>query len=85
MLDGTFASPVNQRPLDQYFGRETASMLNLQAAPAGHEKNFHFTAQFYPLLRGKSRVKYLASVEQSTGVFTVDVMPDFAAKELRDL
>ena len=60
-------------------------MLSLHAAPAGHEDVFHFTAQFYPLLRSKSKVKYLASVEQSTGVFTVDIMPETAAKILRDL
>ena len=73
------------RKYDAYFERETAYMLNLQAAPVGFDETFHFTAQFYPLLRSKTRVKYLASVEQSTGVFTVDVMPDFAAKALRDL
>jgi len=73
------------RRYDSYFERPTAYMLSLHAAPAGHEKDFHFTAQFYPLLRSKNRVKYLASVEQSTGVFTVDVMPDNAAKILRSI
>ncbi len=73
------------RRYDAYFERPTAYMLSLHAAPVGHEKDFHFTAQFYPLLRSKNRVKYLASVEQSTGVFTVDVMPDAAAKTLRSV
>ncbi len=73
------------RRYDAFFERETAYMLSLHAAPAGHEDDFHFTAQFYPLLRSKTRVKYLASVEQSTGVFTVDVMPDAAAKALRSV
>ena len=73
------------RKYDALFKRPTAYMLSLHAAPAGHEDVFHFTAQFYPLLRSKSKVKYLASVEQSTGVFTVDIMPETAAKILRDL
>jgi len=71
------------RRYDELFQRPTAYMLSLHAAPTGSEGNFHFTAQFYPLLRAPNRVKYLASVEQSTGVFTVDVMPEIAAKTLR--
>jgi len=73
------------RRYDAFFERETAYMLCLHAAPSGHEDTFHFTAQFYPLLRSQTRVKYLASVEQATGVFTVDVMPKSAADALRSL
>jgi len=71
------------RRYDEFFQRPTAYMLTLHAAPAGTDNSFHFSAQFYPLLRASDRVKYLASVEQSTGVFTVDVMPETAAKTLR--
>lgn len=73
------------RRYDEFFERETAYMLSLHAAPAGPEKGFHFTAQFYPLLRDKYRTKFLASVEQSTGCFTVDVMPENAAQTLRGI
>ena len=78
------------RRYDSYFGRDTAYTLSLQAAPNPKTPQpWHFWAQFYPLLRaptpdGKGRVKYLASVEQHTSVFTVDVMPEFAAQTLRD-
>ncbi|MEM7329678.1 MAG: galactose-1-phosphate uridylyltransferase [Pseudomonadota bacterium] len=71
------------RRYDAYFGRETPCMLSLHAAPYGRDGRFQFTAQFYPLLRAPDRVKYLASVEQATGVFTVDVMPRQAADRLR--
>lgn len=71
------------RRYDAYFGQDTPYMMSLHAAPVGFEKNWHFTAQFYPLMRAPGRIKYLASVEQSTGVFTVDVMPEFAAIALR--
>ncbi|MEL7232306.1 MAG: hypothetical protein AAGJ85_07340, partial [Pseudomonadota bacterium] len=73
---------ITQR-MDRYFGRDTAYMLSLQASPAGYEGDWHFWAQFYPILRAPDRVKYLASVESHSGVFTVDVMPEFAAKTLR--
>lgn len=73
------------RRYDEYFQRPTAYMLSLHAAPLKAGDAFHFTAQFYPLLRAKDRVKYLASVEQSTGTFTVDVMPEMAAKTLKAL
>ena len=71
------------RRYDAFFGRETPCMLSLHAAPYGRDGRFQFTAQFYPLLRAPDRVKYLASVEQATGVFTVDVMPNQAADSLR--
>jgi len=73
------------RRYDEFFQRPTAYMLTLHAAPSGTDDSFHFSAQFYPLLRAPNRVKYLASVEQSTGVFTVDVMPETAAQTLRAL
>ncbi len=71
------------RRYDALFGAETPYMLSLHAAPYGQDGAFQFSAQFYPLLRGPGRVKYLASVEQATGVFTVDVMPEAAAQALR--
>nr|WP_070958728.1 hypothetical protein [Hyphomonas sp. Mor2] len=71
------------RRYDAFFGRETPCMLSLHAAPYGRDGPFQFSAQFYPLLRAPDRVKYLASVEQATGVFTVDVMPRQAADALR--
>jgi len=68
---------------DALFGRTTPYMLSLQASPYGRDDSFQFTAQFYPLLRAPDRVKYLASVEQSTNIFTVDIMPTDTAKALK--
>jgi len=73
------------RRYDEFFGRPTPYMLSLHAAPQGEEGHFHFTAQFYPLLRSADKIKYLASVEQSTGMFTVDIMPEQTAASLKDL
>ena len=70
---------------DALFGQATPYMLTLHAAPHGQDGTYQFTAQFYPLLRAPGRVKYLASVEQATGIFTVDIMPEAAAAALRDV
>lgn len=73
------------RRYDAFFGRPTPYMFALHSAPRAGSDNYHFTAQFYPLLRGPDRVKYLASVEQHSGVFTVDVMPESAVEALRNV
>ena len=73
------------RRYDALFEQPAATMMAFHAAPAGGSANYHFTMQFYPLLRAPGRVKYLASVEQHTGTFTVDVMPESAAAALREV
>lgn len=73
------------RRYDALFEQPAATMMAFHAAPRGGSAGYHFTVQFYPLLRAKGRVKYLASVEQHTGTFTVDVMPESAVQALRGL
>lgn len=68
---------------DTHFGRATPFMMTLHAAPLGTEADWHFTTQFYPLLRAPDRLKYFASVEQATGIITADIMPHTAAAALR--
>ena len=73
------------RRYDAFFQQPAATMMAFHAAPRGGSANFHFTVQFYPLLRAPGRMKYLASVEQHSGTFTVDVMPEHAVTALRDM
>jgi UDPglucose--hexose-1-phosphate uridylyltransferase len=73
------------RKLDALFGEAMPYMMSFQAAPGGAQLSFQFTVQFYPVLRAAARLKFLASVEQFTGVFTVDVVPEDAAERLRPL
>lgn len=68
---------------DDFFGQACPYMMTIQNAPVGSEESFHMTAQFYPLLRGPGERKYMASVENATGIFTVDVLPEAMAEELR--
>ena len=69
---------------DALFGTPMPYMMSLNAAPRTHDDTYQFTVQYFPLMRDAGRIKYLASVEQTTRVFTVDVMPEAAAKQLRD-
>ena len=68
---------------DALFGAPTPTMMSLQAAPGGEAPGFQFTTQFFCLQRAPGRLKYLATVEQATASFTVDVMPEAAAAALR--
>ncbi|MEP0393294.1 MAG: galactose-1-phosphate uridylyltransferase [Erythrobacter sp.] len=71
------------RRYDAMFEQPAATMMAFHAAPRSGSSRYHFTVQFYPLLRAKARVKHLASVEQHTGTFTVDVMPETAVQMLK--
>ena len=73
------------RRYDAYFERPAATMMSLQAAPATAGDNFQFTTQFFSALRSPDRTKFFATVEHATAVFTVDVMPEAAAKALREV
>jgi len=73
------------RRYDAHFGRDTPYMMSLQASPEGSQEHWHFTTQFYPLLRSRDKIKYLATVEQATGLFTVDVLPEETARVFRAL
>ncbi|MEM9667890.1 MAG: galactose-1-phosphate uridylyltransferase [Pseudomonadota bacterium] len=73
------------RRYDTFFGETTPYMLSLQASPYGRDDRFQFTAQFYPLLRSPGRVKHFASLEQVTGIYSVDIMPEKTASSLRDI
>ena len=69
---------------DRLFEQAMPYMMSLQAAPRETAGRFQFTVQFYPILRDAGRLKYRASVEQATGIFTVDVDPLAAAQALRE-
>lgn len=73
------------RRLDALFDQPMPYMMSFQAAPQTASTNYQFTVQFFPIMRAAGRLKYLAGVEQFTGVFTVDVVPETAAERLRAL
>lgn len=68
---------------DGFFGRTCPYLMLVYMAPKGYKDCFPFHIQFYPLLRTKDRMKYLAGCEQGAGMFLGDVLPEVAAEELR--
>jgi UDPglucose--hexose-1-phosphate uridylyltransferase len=84
---GSFARAlgrVTQR-YDALFNMPLPYVMALHAAPKGAEDRFHFHAEFYPLHRTADRLKYLAGTELGAGAFTVDVLPEDAARVLRKI
>ena len=66
LLDGVFDAPMPY-------------VMSWQIAPKTYEAEHHFHCVFQPLKRSRGKQKYLASVEQFTGFFLVDLPPERAA------
>ena len=69
--------------LDAIWDAPMPYTLAWHVAPKGYEGKFHFHLTFQPLKRARNKQKYLASVEQITGFFLVDLPPEKAARILR--
>lgn len=65
--------------LDAVFEAPMPYVMSWQIAPKGYENSHHFHNVFQPLKRSRNKQKYLASVEQFTGFFLVDLPPERAA------
>ena len=68
--------------LDAVFDSPMPYTFSWQIAPKGFEDNFHFHCLFQPIRRAADKLKYLASVEQFTSFFLVDLPPEAAADML---
>jgi UDPglucose--hexose-1-phosphate uridylyltransferase len=71
------------RGYDALFDRPFPYMMCVHQAPTDGEGGGHLHVEFYTPLRTRDRIKYLASGEQGAGTFSMDVMPEAAAEELR--
>jgi len=76
---------TTSRKYDTFFNRTCPYVMIVYAAPRGMEQYFPFHIQFYPLLRAPGKLKYLAGVEQGAGSFLVDMLPETAAENLRNV
>lgn len=68
--------------LDVVHGMPMPYTMGWHTAPRGMQDSFHFYCAFQPLRRSADKLKYLASVEQITGTFLVDITPEKAASLL---
>ena len=69
--------------LDGVFDTPMPYTLAWQLSPRGYEDFYHFHLCFQPIRRSKTKLKYLAGVEQITGFFLVDLPPERSARILR--
>ena len=72
------------RKLDAVFEAPMPYTFGWQTAPKGFEDSFHMHCVFQPMKRASDKMKYLASVEQFTGFYLVDLPPEDAAAQLND-
>ncbi len=72
---------------DALFQEEFPYMMMLFQAPlwSEYEHLFHFHVEFNPPKRSKDKLKWMASVETGTWAFINPVLPEDAAKALREI
>jgi UDPglucose--hexose-1-phosphate uridylyltransferase len=75
------------RAYDQLFDVPMPYMMVIHQAPAreGVHPQAHLHAEFYPLLRDRGKLKYLAGAESGVGAFLNDAVPEESAERLRKL
>jgi len=73
------------RTYDAFFGRVCPYVMVVYTAPKGLEDVFPFHIQFQPLLRSPNKMKFVAGVEVGAGSFLVDILPETAAQNLRNV
>lgn len=69
---------------DRLFDRPFPYVMAMHAAPKGEEESFHFHVEFYPRMRAVGKLKYLAGTEVGAGAFAADILPEDAARRLRE-
>jgi UDPglucose--hexose-1-phosphate uridylyltransferase len=67
---------------DNLYAMSFPYMMVLHQSPA-QGTDFHFHIEFYPPLRARNKLKYLASVESGSGTFLNDSLAEEKAAELR--
>ena len=73
------------KKLDAVFEAPMPLTMGWHMAPLGYEDVFHFHCVFQPLKRSRTKMKYLAAVEQITGFFLLDLPSGQAAAILNGL
>jgi UDPglucose--hexose-1-phosphate uridylyltransferase len=74
------------RAYDRLFDAPMPYMMALHQAPTGGARRSpqaHLHAEFYPVLRDRGKLKYLAGSESGAGVFINDTLAEESAERLR--
>jgi UDPglucose--hexose-1-phosphate uridylyltransferase len=73
------------RAYDRLFEAPMPYMMAMHQAPAGQRApaQAHVHVEFYPILRDRGKLKYLAGSESGAGVFINDTLAEESADRLR--
>jgi UDPglucose--hexose-1-phosphate uridylyltransferase len=71
------------RAFDRLFELPMPYMMSMHQAPAKVSPQAHLHVEFYPILRDRGRLKYLAGSESGAGVFINDTLAEESADRLR--
>ena len=71
--------------MDHLFGKPMPYTMAVHFPPRGYENNFHHYISFQPMRRDTNKLKFLAGIEQITGLMLSDILPEDAAFRLKSL
>jgi UDPglucose--hexose-1-phosphate uridylyltransferase len=73
------------RAYDRLFELPMPYMMAMHQSPAAVSAQAHLHVEFYPILRDRGKLKYLAGSESGAGVFINDTLAEESAERLRSL
>jgi len=73
------------RAYDRLFEAPMPYMMAMHQSPAEVSAQAHLHVEFYPILRDRGKLKYLAGSESGAGVFINDTLAEESADRLRSL
>jgi UDPglucose--hexose-1-phosphate uridylyltransferase len=73
------------RAYDRLFEVPMPYMMAMHQSPVEASAQAHLHVEFYPILRDRGKLKYLAGSESGAGVFINDTLAEESADRLRSL
>jgi len=71
--------------LDALFDNPMPYTMAINFPPKGFEGNFHHYIALQPMKRDQNKLKYLAGIEQISGLMLSDIVPEDAASKLKSI
>ena len=71
--------------LDLLFDEPMPYTMAVHFPPRGFEGNFHHYIAIQPMRRDKNKLKFLAGIEQISGLMLSDIVPEDAASRLKSI
>ncbi len=71
--------------LDAIFKKNMPYTMSVNCAPRNFENSFHHFISFQPIRRDNNKLKFLAGIEQITGLMLCDIKPEDSAMILKSV